>query len=108
MEITVHLPDDLTQRPDPGRAALETLVIEGYRTGVLSPSEAGRLLGLPRTEFEGFLKEREIFDHAYGVEDLAKDWSSVQKEIEQRAELYADWLRECPDAAGFSIERTRT
>jgi len=36
MQITVQLPDDLSQHPNPGRAALETLAIEGYRSGALS------------------------------------------------------------------------
>jgi predicted HTH domain antitoxin len=84
MEITVHLPDDLAERPDPGRAALETLVIEGFRTGALSHSQSGQMLGLSRLEFEAFLKEREVFDHAYGVKDLAQDWIAIQKEIERR------------------------
>jgi len=36
MEITVKLPDDVAQHADPGREALEALVIEGYRSGALS------------------------------------------------------------------------
>jgi predicted HTH domain antitoxin len=106
VEITVHLPDDLTQRPDPGRAALETLVVEGFRTGALSPVEASRLLGLSRIEFDGFLKERQIFDHAYDANELESDWSTVQHEIEERATQYTTWLRECPQASGLSIDRT--
>lgn len=34
---------------------------------------ANRLLGLSRFEFDGFLKERHIYDHAYDVEDLEED-----------------------------------
>jgi len=79
MEITVHLPDDLTQRPDPGRAALESLVIEGYRTAALSHFQASQLLGLSRFEFEGFLKERQIFDHAYDVDDLRADIETMRR-----------------------------
>ena len=106
MEITVHLPDDLAQRPNPGRDALESLVIEGYRTGALSSLQSSQILGLSRFEFEGFLKERQIFDHAYGAEDLAKDWTTVQGEIERRAEQYTNWLRECPETRGFDIDQT--
>jgi predicted HTH domain antitoxin len=73
MQITVQLPDDLAQHPHPGREALESLVIEGYRAGTLSHFEAGKLLGLSRFELDGFLKERCIYDHAYGMEDLAQD-----------------------------------
>ena len=32
MQITVDLPEDLTQHADPGREALEALTIEGYRS----------------------------------------------------------------------------
>lgn len=79
MEITVHLPDDLAQRPNPGRDALESLAIEGYRSGVLSHYQAGQLLGMSRIEFDGFLKERQIYDHAYSVEDLADDRETLRQ-----------------------------
>ncbi|HWG19065.1 MAG TPA: UPF0175 family protein [Terracidiphilus sp.] len=78
MQITVQLPDDLTQRPDPGRQALESLAIEGYRSGALSQFQAAQLLGLSRTEFEGFLKQRGIYDHAYDVEDLQEDRRTLE------------------------------
>ena len=77
MEITVRLPDDLTQQPDPGRAALEALAIEGYRSEVLSHFQASQLLGLSRFEFDGFLKKHEVTDHAYGVDDLACDLATI-------------------------------
>ena len=73
MQITVQLPDDLAQHPNPGREALEALVIEGYRAETLSHYEAAQMLGFDRFEFDGFLKERQIYDHAYGVEDLERD-----------------------------------
>lgn len=79
MEITVHLPDDLTQRPNPGRDALESLAIEGYRSGALSHYQASQLLGLTRIEFDGFLKERHIYDHAYSVEDLEDDRETLRQ-----------------------------
>lgn len=52
-KITVELPDDVAQRPDAGRQALEALVIEGYRSGALTHHEASQLLGLSRFEFDG-------------------------------------------------------
>ena len=73
MQITVQLPDDLAQRPNPGREALESLAIEGYRSGALSHFEAAQLLGLSRMEFDGFLKERSVFELAYSADDLADD-----------------------------------
>ena len=79
MEITVELPNDLTQRPDPAREALEALAIAGYRTGKLSAHQASSLLGFTsRFQFEGFLKARNIFDHAYSAEDLADDVKTLR------------------------------
>jgi predicted HTH domain antitoxin len=79
MEITVKLPDDLAQRPNPGREALEALAIEGYRSGKLTHYQASQLLGFSRFQFDGFLKERNIYDHAYSVEDLAHDEETLRR-----------------------------
>jgi len=78
MEITVDLPNDLTQHADPAREAIEALAIAGYRSGKLTAFQASRLLGFSsRFEFEAFLKVRGIYDHAYGVDDLADDWKAL-------------------------------
>ncbi len=79
MKITVELPDDLVQHSDPGREALEALAIAGYRSGELSHYQARQLLGLSRFEFDGFLKERKIYDHAYGIEDLERDVETMRQ-----------------------------
>jgi predicted HTH domain antitoxin len=79
MEITVKLPDDLAQHQNPGREALEALVIEGYRSGALSQYQASQFLGLSRFQFDGFLKERHIQEHAYGVEDLEQDQETLRQ-----------------------------
>ena len=79
MQITVQLPDDLSQHPNPGREALEALAIEGYRAGTLSHAQASQLLGLSRFEFDGFLKDRRIYDHAYDVEDLEQDRENMRQ-----------------------------
>jgi predicted HTH domain antitoxin len=79
MQITVQLPDDLAHHPNPGREALEALAIEGYRKGTLSHYEASQVLGLSRFEFDGFLKERHIYDHAYDVEDFAQDRETLRE-----------------------------
>ncbi|HEY6851790.1 MAG TPA: UPF0175 family protein [Terracidiphilus sp.] len=79
MEITVHLPDDVAAHANPGREALEALVIEGYRSGTLSHYQASQLLGLDRFEFDGILKERHIYDHAYDVEDLERDQETLRR-----------------------------
>jgi predicted HTH domain antitoxin len=80
MEITVQLPNDLAQHPDPAREAVEALAIAGYRSGKLTAFQAARLLGFTsRFEFEGFLKERNIFDHAYSADDLEADFQTLSK-----------------------------
>jgi predicted HTH domain antitoxin len=79
MQITVQLPDDLAQHPNPGREALESLVIEGYRSEALSHFQASQLLGFSRFEFDGFLKERSIYDHAYSLEDLEQDRETLRE-----------------------------
>src|SRR5881296_1260970 len=68
MQITVELPNDLIQRPNPAREALEALAIAGFRAGTLTAFQAAQLLEFSsRFEFERFLKERGIDDHAYSV-----------------------------------------
>lgn len=85
MQITVELPNNLTESPDPQRAALEALAIAGYRSGALTAHEAQVLLGLEsRFDFDGFLKARGIEDHAYSVEDLEKDIQALKKLESQR------------------------
>ncbi len=79
MKILVELPDDLAQQPDPGREALEALVIAGYRSGDLTHYQASQLLALDRVEFDDFLNERRIYDHAYSIEDLEKDLADLEK-----------------------------
>jgi predicted HTH domain antitoxin len=79
MKITVELPDDVAQHPDPGRDALEALAVAGYRSGDLSHYQARQLLGLSRFEFDGFLNERKIYDHAYGIEDLEQDIKTMRQ-----------------------------
>lgn len=79
MQITVELPDDIAGHPDPGREALEALAIEGYRSEKLTHHEAARLLGMHRFEFDGFLKDRQIYDHAYSVEDLERDVQTLRR-----------------------------
>ena len=79
MKITVELPDDVAQRPDPGREALEALAIEGYRSGALTHYQASQLLGLSRFQFDGFLKNRNIYDHAYDLEDLEQDMETLRR-----------------------------
>ena len=43
------------------------LAIEGYRSEKLTHHQAAQLLGITRFEFDGFLKDRQIYDR----EDVA-------------------------------------
>ncbi len=79
MRITVQLPDDLIEHAEPGREALEALAIEGYRTEILSHYQASQLLGLSRFEFDAFLKQQHVYDHAYDLEDLEEDRETLRQ-----------------------------
>lgn len=80
MQITVQLPDDFAERPNAARQALESLAIEGYRSGVLSAFQLRLLLGFDTGyELDGFLKEHEIWDHAYSVEDMKNDATGFER-----------------------------
>jgi predicted HTH domain antitoxin len=79
MQITVDLPDDIAGHADPGREALEALAIEGYRSGTLTHYQASQLLGMARFEFDGFLKSRQIYDHAYDAEDFEQDLAVLRQ-----------------------------
>jgi predicted HTH domain antitoxin len=80
VQITVELPNDLTQHPDPASEALEAVAIAGYRSGNFTEYQARRLLGLTsRFEFEVFLKNRGIYDQAYSVNDLDEDLENLRR-----------------------------
>ena len=76
MQVTVELPDDLATHTDPAREALEAFAIAGYRSGALTPYQTRLLLGIEtRYEFDGFLKQHQVWEHAYGIQDLEDDAS---------------------------------
>jgi len=85
MQITVELPKDIAQHPDPARAALEALAIEGYRSGALTSFETRRLLGFEtRYELDGFLKAHNVWEHAYNVEDFNRDCETLERLEDER------------------------
>jgi predicted HTH domain antitoxin len=79
MKINVELPDDIAGHSDPGREALEALVIEGYRSGKLTHHQASQFLEVSRFEFDGFLKSRGIYDHAYDTGDFEADLTTLRE-----------------------------
>ena len=78
MTITVEIPEELARQliaagKDPARAALEAIILEGYRSDRLSEAEIRNLLGFDtRMEVDAFLKEHGAFLR-YTDEDLAHD-----------------------------------
>ena len=94
MQVTLEIPDDVAVRlfencEDPARYALEAMTIEGYRSGALSSSRTRRLLGFEtRYELDGFLKSRNISEHAYSLEDLEHDREAM-RQLEAEGRLRA-------------------
>ena len=66
----MHLSTVLAPEAFQGREAQEYLAMEGYRAGTLSHFQASELLGMTGFQFDGFLKDHHIHDHACDVDDL--------------------------------------
>lgn len=80
MQITVQLPDDLALHANPAREALEAFAIEGYRSGALSAYQTRLMLGFEtREQLEGFLKEHQVWEHTYGLDDLERDAAGFER-----------------------------
>jgi Uncharacterised protein family (UPF0175) len=83
MEISITVPDDVGQQlshqwRDLPRHALEALVADAYRHGVLTAGQVRRLLGLPtRLEVDGFLKQAGAYLH-YSEQDLEDDSRTLE------------------------------
>jgi len=94
MQVTLEIPDEMAEwiaskGQDLSRAALEALAIEGYRSGSLSPLKTRLLLGFEtRYEFDGFLKARKVWEHAYDLEDLEQDRKTM-RQLEAEGRLKA-------------------
>jgi hypothetical protein len=88
MEITLNLPEDIAEGleskwKDLSRAALESVALEGYRSGALTSAQVRRLLGFgTRYELDGFLKQHGIYLN-YGPEDLERD-GAISREFSSR------------------------
>lgn len=78
MEVTISLPEDISESlrgrwGNVPRHALETIAVEGYRTGALSETQVRRLLGLEtRFEVHALLKDHRV-PLRYGQADLEED-----------------------------------
>lgn len=78
MEISITVPDDIAQRlrgqwRDLPRHALEALVADAYRHGLLTAGQVRQWLDLPsRLEVDAFLMRAGAYLH-YTTEDLDED-----------------------------------
>lgn len=80
MQITVQLPDDIQTHENPGREALEALVIAAFEAGMLSSYQAQVLLGFEtRYELDGFLKSHDVATGAYGIEQYEQDLRTIDE-----------------------------
>jgi predicted HTH domain antitoxin len=83
VQITVDLPDDIQERENPGREALEALVVAAYRAELISQYQGARLLGMDnRFDFWDFMSANEL--DFYTEEQLANDVAVVRKMREER------------------------
>jgi hypothetical protein len=83
MEITFTIPDELAtglaeDSVDLGRLALESVAVEGYRSGRLSAFQVRQLLGHgSRWETEDFLAAHEVWPGTTAA-DLAEEFRSLE------------------------------
>ena len=83
MNVAVELPDDIARQletawPDMPRRVLESVAVEGYRSGALTRGQVQRLLQLSWWETEAFLKERQAY-LPYEEEDLKQDNATLDR-----------------------------
>ncbi len=88
MQITLELPDDVVQGleakgKDLPRALVESLALEGYRSGMLSEEEVRKILRFgTRMQVDGFLKSHGVYLN-YSLEDLERD-TETSREFSRR------------------------
>lgn len=82
MDVQLQIPDDVAdalnrEATDLSRTALESLALEGYRTGRLSEGQLRRMLGFStRMQVHAFLKEHRVYLN-YSVDELNQDLKSL-------------------------------
>ena len=83
MQVTLEIPDtyaaELTAAgKDPARVALEALLVEGYRSRLLSEGQIRHTLGYgTRMQVHALLKEHEV-PLDYTIEDLEQDRETMR------------------------------
>jgi predicted HTH domain antitoxin len=82
MHVSFEVPEDIARVLAPGeasldRTALESLAVEGYRSGLLSESQVMRLLELPsRFAVHDLLRARRV-PYRYTEADLSDDLADL-------------------------------
>jgi predicted HTH domain antitoxin len=79
MTITVDLPCDFLDQPEPHRLVIEAIAIAGYKSEAMTLYQTGRLLGLSRFELDGFLKDHNVMEHAYSEKMLEQDLVALER-----------------------------
>ena len=84
MQIQVEVPEDVAHAlavdgNDLYRTAVESIALEGYRSGRLSEEQVRRLLGFEsRLQVHHFLKEHQVYLN-YTEQDLEQDLKTAQQ-----------------------------
>lgn len=84
MTVTIQIPDGVSESlrerwGDVARHALEAVAVEAYRSGALTASQVGRLLGhASRWDTEAFLKRMGAWLH-YTDADIEKDLAALHE-----------------------------
>ena len=80
--ITIELPDSIREqieeKQELSRFALEAVALEGYRQEALSRGQVGRMLGLSFWQTEAFLKEHGAYLH-YDMQDFEQDMETLAR-----------------------------
>ena len=83
MQITLNIPDMLASRVQgtwdnlPNKV-LEMLVVEAYRSELITPAEVGKILDLPhRLQVDAFLKAAGAHRH-YDLDDFEQDLATLE------------------------------
>jgi len=88
MQLKLDLPDDVVRGleekwRDLPRGVLESVALEGFRSGALSQEQIRKLLGFAtRVDVDRFLKEHGAFD--YTLNDLEQDRETLGRLRSQR------------------------
>ncbi len=83
MTVTIDIPDEIASElaaagEELPRAALEGLAVAGFRRGMLTQLQVGRLLGLTRVQAEDFLADHlALYD--YDPAELSREAEALAK-----------------------------